>query len=324
MARAVTKWKPASDASRLRRRSRVLTAAAQNIDLTSREDAQRQRLLRQNWQLMAWTFYDSVPEVGFGMDFRAHSAARMRLFVAALLEDGETDDPVAIDNPDLGAPELVIEACQNALRDLGNGKVALSNIMESLSINVSVAGEAFLLGQEDPLTGIVTWTIRSIEEIVIYDDKVMLREGPMTNQGFLGLIPLDPEFTYVRRMWKPHPRFRLLAQSEMRRLANTCEDLLILRRIIRATGRQPTAINDLNDVFIPRAAIAVTRHQRETSFATAITGLPRSPKLFRTTRAAQPIRNSGTGGLGPAPPAFTRNAIAKTTGSSIVTRSSLT
>ena len=241
MARAVTKWKPASDASRLRRRSRVLTAAAQNIDLTSREDAQRQRLLRQNWQLMAWTFYDSVPEVGFGMDFRAHSAARMRLFVAALLEDGETDDPVAIDNPDLGAPELVIEACQNALRDLGNGKVALSNIMESLSINVSVAGEAFLLGQEDPLTGIVTWTIRSIEEIVIYDDKVMLREGPMTNQGFLGLIPLDPEFTYVRRMWKPHPRFRLLAQSEMRRLANTCEDLLILRRIIRATGRSRLA-----------------------------------------------------------------------------------
>ena len=241
MARSVTKWKPANDASLRRRRTRVLTAAAQNIDLTSREDAQRQRQLRQNWQLMAWTFYDSVPEIGFGLDFRAHSAARMRIFVAALLENGETDDPVAIENPDLGAPELVIEACQNALRDLGNGKVALANVMESLSINISVAGEAFLLGQEDPITGIVTWTIRSVEEIVIYDDKVMLREGPMTNQGFLGLIPLDPELTYVRRMWKPHPRFRLLAQSEMRRLSNTCEDLLILRRIIRATGRSRLA-----------------------------------------------------------------------------------
>ena len=240
-SRAVTKWQPKNSASADRRRMRVLTAAAQKIDLDSKEEAQKQRQLRQNWQLQAWTFYDSIPELGFGLDFRAHSAARMRIFVAALSENGETDLPIAIDNPDLGAPPEVIEACTNALRDLGNGRVALANVMESLSTNVSVAGEAFLLGQEDPITGVITWSIRSVEEIVIYNDQIMLREGPMTNQGFLGLIPLDPNYTYVTRMWKPHPRFRLLAQSEMRRLGTICEDLLILRRIIRATGRSRLA-----------------------------------------------------------------------------------
>ena len=35
---------------------------------------------------------------------------------------------------------------------------------------------------------------------------------------------------------------------------------------IKAIGRQPTAARSLNDVFIPSAAIAVTRHQREASY----------------------------------------------------------
>ena len=239
--KTVSKWQPKNGPSAVRRRVRVLTAAAQKIDLDSKEDAQRQRMLRQNWQLQAWTYYDSIPELGFGLDFRAHSAARMRLFIAALNDDGESDMPVSLDDPIINAPPEVIEACTNALRDLGNGRVALANIMESLSLNVSVAGECFLLGQEDPINGVLSWSIRSIEEIVIYNDQVMLREGPMTNQGFLGLVPLDPNLTYVTRMWKPHPRFRLLAQSEMRRLANSCEDLLIMRRIIRATGRSRLA-----------------------------------------------------------------------------------
>lgn len=223
------------------RRARVLTAAAQRLDLDSKVEAQRQRLLRQNWQLTGWSYYDSIPELGYAIDFIAHCTGRMRIFVAALSENGTTDLPTAIDDPTLNAPPLVIEACTNALRDLGNGRTELAAVMETLSVNTSVTGESFLLGQQDPATGVIAWSVRSIEEIVIYNDQVMLREGPMTNQGLLGLVPLNPAYTFVTRMWAPHPRFRLLAQANMRRLANTCEDLLILRRIIRATGRSRIA-----------------------------------------------------------------------------------
>ena len=239
-AKQMTAWKP-KGTGEVSRRPRVLTAASKRIDLDSKMEAQRQRLLRQNWQLSSWTYFDSIPELGYGVDFKAHCVGRLRIFVAALSESGESDLPIPIDDPTLEAPPEVIEACKNALRDLGNGRIALSNVMEAMSVNITVAGEAFLLGQEDPITGIVTWSIRSIEEIVIYNDEVMLREGPMTNVGLLGLVPLDPAYTVVTRMWNPHPRFKLLAQSEMRRLCNTCEDILIMRRIIRATGRSRLA-----------------------------------------------------------------------------------
>src|SRR5262245_19485142 len=95
-----------------------------------------------------------------------------------------------------------------------------------------------------------------------------------------------------------------------------------------ATGRQPTATKSLNEVFIPSAAMAMTRQSLETVLAASVTGLENRPRLFAATKAAKPNRNQGTGALAlpddpPADPA-TRNAIVKTTGNSNVTRSSLT
>ena len=78
---------------------------------------------------------------------------------------------------------------------------------------------------------------------------------------------------------------------------------------------------------MPRAAIAVTRHQRDTSEAASAATLGRPPRLLSATRAAKPSRNRGIGGLGPAPPFAPRwpmKAMVNTTGSSMVTRSSFT
>ena len=46
---------------------------------------------------------------------------------------------------------------------------------------------------------------------------------------------------------------------------------------------------------MPSAAIATTRHQRDTSPAPETTGLGRTPRLFRATSAAKPNRNHGNG-----------------------------
>lgn len=223
------------------RHSKLLTAAATRIDLQSKEDAQLQRKVRQNWQIQAWTYYDSIPELGFAIEFMAHCAARMRLFVAVLPEIGETGTPVDVHNEAMNVPPAVIEACDNALRDLGNGRLELSKMMKNLSIQWSVAGEGFLIGVEDEFVpDLFTYSIRSISEVVVNDDQIELREGPMTNQGVLGLVAL-PDTTMVTRLWNPHPQYRLLAQSRMRALLDTCEDIMILRRMIRAIGRNRLA-----------------------------------------------------------------------------------
>ena len=221
-------------------RAKSLLAAATRIDIESKEDAQLQRKVRQNWQIQAWTYYDSIPEVGFAVDFTAHCMARMRIFVAALPNVGETGTPVDVHDPDLAVPPAIISACDNALRDLGNGRLELSKMMENLSLQITIAGEGFLLGVTDPMTQKVQYSIRSISEVVVNDDQIELREGPMTNQGVLGLVPLPPD-TMVTRLWNPHPQYRLLAQSRFRALLDTFEDLMILRRMIRATGRNRLA-----------------------------------------------------------------------------------
>ena len=252
MATKTTKWEDrhqrATENKKKNRPFRALTAASSEIEVGNKVEAQRQRMLRQNWQLQAWTLFDSLPELSYANGFLAHCASRMRLFPAAYPLIGETDKPLDINDPLLETPPEVIAACTNAMTDLGNGRLAISNILEQLSLNFSVTGEAFLLGLTDPETLQNVYSIRSVSEIVIYDDDVKLREGPMTNTGVLGLIDL-PEDALVERMWQPHPQFRLLAQSPMRALINVCEDLQIMRRLIRATGRSRLAGRGI--LFLP-------------------------------------------------------------------------
>lgn len=218
---------------------RALTAAATPIDLNDRNQARRMRVIREGWQNEAWAYRQAVAEVRFAFNFLANCAKRMRLYPAAYDITGESDDPVALAKA--GAPQPVIDAANVALAALGNGPLALGAHMHSMSTNVSVAGEAWLLGQEDPATGREVWTVRSVSEIGVRDDRYFLREVPADSQGAIGWVELDPDTTVLVRMWVENPQFRQLADSAMRTLGDTCEGLLILRRGIRASGRSRLA-----------------------------------------------------------------------------------
>lgn len=245
-------WKRLGGAKQKRKQFRVLTAAATRINVDNRVEVRRQRSVRMNWQLDAFTYRNTIGELRYAINFLANCSARMRLFVAALPDQADfsttqtTSTEVQSDMPvDIaqlaGVPPEVIAACNQAMSDLGNGRTAIAGHMHSLSTNISIAGEGFLLGQEDPMTGQQTWSVRSVSEIVVQNDELMLREGPIDSTGQLGLIELNPDLTIVSRMWQPDPQFRLLADSPMRAILNECESLLILRRMIRATGRSRLA-----------------------------------------------------------------------------------
>ena len=247
MASEVKKWRKlgASDISSGRQPIRVLTAAATRVRIDNQSEVRRQRAVRQNWQLDSFVYRNTIGELRYAVNFLANCAARMRMFIAVLPSDGESDMPIELTeyaekHVDEVPPEL-LAACANAIQDLGNGRVALANMNHALSTNISLAGEAFLLGQEDTQTGLQTWSVRSISEIVVMGDELKLREGPIDSVGLLGLIDLDPALTTVSRMWQPDPEWRLLADSPMRAILNECEALLILRRNIRATGRSRLA-----------------------------------------------------------------------------------
>jgi hypothetical protein len=233
------RWFPGGKKRQRDQSIRVLTASATRLDLTNRKEARRQRALRQGWELDAWAYRNSIGELRYAINFLANSMGRMRIYPAAYSDDGDTDLPIPLDAA--GAPPQIIAACEQAMKDLGNGKLAIAGLLHSLSTNISICGEAYLLGQEDPMTGVQSWTVRSVSEILVYDDTFKLREVPMDPQGILGWIDLDPALTVVSRMWVSDPQFRILSDSPMRAIMDDCESLLILRRMIRATGRSRLA-----------------------------------------------------------------------------------
>lgn len=228
-----------------RRSGVALTAAGTRINLGDKREAQKLRTLRQGWQEDAWAYRDSIGELRYAIDFLSHCAARMRLFVGVYPTGGEDDNPIplmdAVKDPANMVPDDLVTFARDAQNDLGNGRMAMSGMLGTLSSNVSVTGEGYLLGQQDPMTREQVWSIRSIDEIVIQGDKWQLREAPLDPQGQIGLVTLDNELTTISRMWNPHPRFRILSDSPMRAILSDCDNLLIYRRMIRADGRSRLA-----------------------------------------------------------------------------------
>jgi hypothetical protein len=214
---------------------RNLTAAATPINLTDRKQLQKMRVIREGWQNEAFMYRHAVPEIRFSFNFLANSARRMRIFAAAYQNDGETDMPVPLDQIKDIPPSVVI-AANSAINALGNGKLAMAGMMHKLSTNVSVAGECWLIGQENAAGG-EDWKVRSVSEIIVKDDRYALREVPQDSQSAISWIDLDPDQTVLVRMWVPNPQWDILADSPMRTLGETCEALQILRRGIRASGR---------------------------------------------------------------------------------------
>lgn len=219
---------------------RVLAASARRLDLEDKSEARRLRAVRQGWQADAWNYRDSITELRYAIAFKANSAARMRLFVGVEPEVGESENPLPLAEA-TGIPEGVASIAGQALADLARNEGERRTLLKTLSTNLDVAGECFTLGQTDPQTGEETWSIRSLDEIVAKDDGWELRQIPDGPQGVIPWVKLDPELAVVSRVWVPHPRFGLLADSPLRSMLQEDESLLLMRRMIRAEARSRTS-----------------------------------------------------------------------------------
>jgi len=213
-----------------------ITASAARLNLRDRTEARRVRQLKQGWQEDAWAYRDSIGEIRYANEFVANAASRMRVFPAVVNPAEPFGEPLPIaDVP--GVPPEVVESAIRSMNDLAASRLSMSELMHTLSTNISVAGEAFVVGVTDPETMVDEWRIRSVDELMVRNDRYALREVPLDPQGVFGWIELDPDWSYVARIWRSHPRFELLADSPMRAIMDVCEELLILSRSVRAVGR---------------------------------------------------------------------------------------
>lgn len=214
----------------------AIVAAATTVRLDAPLDIQRALKAREDWQEMAWGFYDLVGEIKHGANVMGDALSKLRLFVGLRPED-PNDTPEATD-----------EEVPNAeLRRLNQGS-GIAEIMRSSGIQYSVPGECYLIGiaprdrdgnllRDEPFDATEghtpeRWFVLSTEAVKQRNQKVTISD-PETGKD----VELVEGEDFFARMWRRHERQPWRADSPLRGTLSACEELLIVERAIRSIAR---------------------------------------------------------------------------------------
>lgn len=250
MGEQVTAFKRATPAAFGTRRA--ITASAQRMSITNRTDAEiarRRSSANAAWQEEAWTYYDAIGEIKFAYNLLASVTSRVRLYVGVVVDQNAAPVPVseafpAEDAEDAGGASSADDAdeardtikvdAELARRAEGEFTRSLSrssvpSILRSLTLNVSVPGECYLVLEGGK------WTARSTSEVKIAPgaDKYQVQRSAFDSSGVRYLR----DGSTVGRIWREHPRYSMDPDSAMLGMRADCEELLLLSRVIRSTAR---------------------------------------------------------------------------------------
>jgi hypothetical protein len=222
---------------------RALTGAGARLNL---DDPKALMVRRRDWQEAAWGYRDSVPELRFACRFVSMSLSRLRIFPAENQPRGQEPLPLGQDSKSTISARTQAAALAAIERlDLDSRGV---NMMARLGENMEVAAEAYLLGQRDPESPSgEKWTVRSVTEVrVDGSGKISLVEPGSGRSTPQELVPGEVE---LLRIWNPHPQYYEWPDSELSANLDTCEELRLYDRLLRASAR--SRIGSGTALYIP-------------------------------------------------------------------------
>jgi hypothetical protein len=215
-------------------RTKNLVAAASLRAPTKSPDPDGTGGATRQWQRECWGHYDEVGPAHYSGRFVGSCLSRVQFVVALPDEDG--NPAPAFD--DEGNPVPGAEDAPDALallRDLRSPRGGPSQIMRALGLNLFVAGECFLIGQD--VEDERHWEVLSIDEIrkasSDHDEAGNLRERYERIEYPGATAKALPPSTLVLRIWQSHPRWAYLADSSLRAVRDICEEITLLTREIR-------------------------------------------------------------------------------------------
>lgn len=253
-------WGTAHDG---KRQQRVLLASATMLggpQGLNRTEAARLSKLRQPWQEDAWAYRDAIGELRYATTFLGNAIRKVMLIPSAYV-DNELE-PIPLSEI-ADCPPNVVAAANDAVKRLSSGgPLAMSALQRDIAENFEVAGECFLIGWPpqtmlpDATNEEEIWEIRSVSEITSSNDGIM----QLRQEGSSGTLDI-PSGVYIQRLWYPHPRKKDLADSPFAAMLDICEELLILSRDIRASGRSRLANSGL--LLVPDKLTIVKANTQE-------------------------------------------------------------
>ena len=195
------------------------------------------------WQREAWDFYDAMGEFWYGVTWLSNAMSRVRLVAAKLspggdepeiLRDDQAGDPGEEDlEDDITEPRSTLTDEERRIVQIverfGGGIGGQAAIMKSLTVQLSVPGEGFVVGEQKVLNEETNqlsepaWSVKSTDEIRQREvstrsarkPRLLDRIGPGVPRAESAYevqveenrwMALSGE-SVVCRVWQPHPRF---------------------------------------------------------------------------------------------------------------------
>jgi hypothetical protein len=170
----------------------------------------------ESWQEEVWRYHETLGEFNYGVWWLANMLSRVRLRAARL-------------TPDSDEPEIVrTGTAAELMMRLGGGVAGQAQLMRRLTVQLSLPGEGYLVGETEGKTE--RWQVRSVDEIRVQSNRyeVMDEESVTTGQEWR---PLAADHLVVR-VWRPHDRFYHLADSPARSAREVMRELELVNRKI--------------------------------------------------------------------------------------------
>lgn len=147
------------------------------------------------WQTEAWRLYDIIGELRFTANWIGSACSRVRIYVAKVDDNGRVQK------------EVTSKKIAGLADTLFGGPPAKAEALRMLGINLTIAGDCFIVGRstKDPTSD--EWYIVSTSELKRWGSTLAQLNPDGTKEK------LDPEKDLVIRVWTPHPRRNLWADS---------------------------------------------------------------------------------------------------------------
>lgn len=152
-----------------------------------------------SWQQEVWRLYDIIGELRFAANWVGSACSRVRVYVADVDKNGRVQQETK-------KPKIAAIA-----ENMFGSPAAMSEAMRMLAINLTVAGDCYIVGR-----GAVRdqdadeWYVVSCSELKRWRGNVY----QMYPDGTQEVLDLDKDI--VIRVWTPHPRRSLWADSPTR------------------------------------------------------------------------------------------------------------
>ena len=153
-----------------------------------------------SWQTEVWRLYDVIGELRFLADWIGSACSRVRIYVAEVDENGRVQKEVT-DKKIAGLADTLF-----------GGPTQKQEAIRLLAINLTLVGDAYIIGRgtDDPTSD--EWFVLSCSELKRY-----ARTGQVEMTNYFGEPEkLNPETDMIIRVWTPHPRRTMWAQSPTR------------------------------------------------------------------------------------------------------------